>query len=187
MTQRLLTEARVEAQRSAAGARRGARQGRRPADRPRSAALDAGDAPGSRTRWPATTATTINAAAEALEIADHSRSPSGAWTAASARRLSGIVGRANWKAGSGPEMSDEVVLNAEDDVHPQGWLAQGGRGAARPLRARDRPSQPRRHRGRLRGLARLLDLPRRRRPGMVRQAARRPARTRRTCSISPSA
>ena len=60
--------------------------------------------------------------------------------------------------------------DAEDDFHRARRHAPRGGCAARPVGAGDRPQARRRYRGRLRGLARLLDLPRDRRPGLVRQA-----------------
>ena len=77
--------------------------------------------------------------------------------------------------------------DAEDDVHQNRRHAQRSRGAARPVGAGDRPSQPHRPRGRLRGLARLLDLPCRSSIPNGTTCWSRQARTRRTCSISPSA
>ena len=64
----------------------------------------------------------------------------------------------------------ESRLHAEDDLYRARRDAPRGRCAARPVGARNRAQERHRHRGRLRGLARLLDLSRHRRSGMVRTA-----------------
>ena len=76
--------------------------------------------------------------------------------------------------------------HAENDFHRARRHAPRGRRAARPVGAGDRAQARRRYRGRLRRLARLLDLPRHRRSGLVQQAGASRPRTRRTCSTSRS-
>src|ERR1700720_1413689 len=64
-------------------------------------------------------------------------------------------------------------MHAENDLYRTRRGVPRGGSPARPVRARNRSPQRRRYRGRLRGVAGLLDLPRDRRSGMVRTAAGR--------------
>ena len=86
-----------------------------------------------------------------------------------------------------PRPERNLPPDAEDDVHRARRHAPRSRCAARPVGAGDRAQARRRYRGRLRGLARLLDLPRHRgsRPGSASWPSR--PRTRRTCSTWRSA
>ena len=97
-TQRLLTEARVEAQAQPAGARRGARQGWRAADAEERARDRCRRGRASRRRSPATIATRSMPPPRRWRRSA-SPSPSGAWTAASARRWRALSVKRTGKPG----------------------------------------------------------------------------------------